>query len=320
MTDSHKKTPREGEACRLLSEGSSDEIGNLPSRLDRYSSARHRAKTMIAHLKTAGDFKGEIKALSECSNYLLFHHYYTVGTVRLVRSHSCKKHLLCPLCAVRRGAKYLREYLARLAQVTADRPTLRPYMVTLTVKNGPDLAERFRHLVSSVNRYHRTRRNWLGRANAPYTEVCKAEGAVWSYEVTNTGKGWHPHVHAVWLCETPPDHYQLSREWEAITGDSMIVSVDHYDDQPTEKMFSEVFKYAMKFSGLGLDDNVEAYIRLRGKRLIGAFGALYGVKVSANLDEDVLADLPYIELFYTFRDGAGYDLRSTDSVNPGRVA
>jgi len=320
MTDGHKKAPREGDACRHLSEGSSDELGKLPARLDRYSSARKRAKTMIAHLKTAGDFKGERKALSECGNYLLFHRYYTIGEVRLVRSKSCKKHLLCPLCAVRRGAKALREYLARFEHVTADRPALRPYLVTLTVANGPDLAERQRHLANSLKRYHQTRKNFAKGLRTTHTEVCKAEGAVWSFEVTNKGNGWHPHVHAIWLCESEPDKWELSREWHAITGDSIIVDVSCDEAQEPSKMFSEVFKYAMKFSELELADNVEAYIRLRGKRLVGSFGLFYGVKVPAKLDDEILADLPYIELFYTYRDGAGYELRTAEPVNPGRAA
>ena len=128
----------------------------------------------------------------------MFRDYFTIGQTRLARFCTCKKHLICPLCAIRRGAKALRVYLARVTALMAADALLRPYMVTLTVKNGPDLEERFKHLAGNLRAYHRRR----SRNNTP-SEVLKAKSAVWSYEFTNKGKGWHPHVHAVWLCYTP---------------------------------------------------------------------------------------------------------------------
>ena len=55
-------------------------------------------------------------------------------------------HLLCPLCAIRRGSKALKSYLDRWAAIQAEKPAMRPFLVTLTVKDGEDLSERFNHL------------------------------------------------------------------------------------------------------------------------------------------------------------------------------
>ena len=315
MSD-QRKTPREDQAWRLLSEGSSDELGKLPARIDRYSSARVRAKSMVSHLRQTGQCDNERSAIASCGNYLLFHQYYTVGKVRLAAVKSCKKHLLCPLCAIRRGAKALKAYLDRLQVIQADRGALRPYLVTFTIKNGDDLDERFAHLHSAIKRLHERRRSYRkGLRGAPWTESARAEGAVWTYEVTNRGNGWHPHAHAIWLCESEPDQQSLSREWHAITGDSMILDVRPITGNVADG-FAEVFKYAMKFSELDLAQNVHAYQALRGRRLVGSFGCFRGVQVPEELTDELLEDLPYIRLLYTFRDGAGYELREYSQHEP----
>ena len=316
----HKKAPCEGDAWRHLAEGSSDELGKLPDRVERYSSARKRARKMLSHLRETDQLASERAKLADCGNYLLFHQYYTVGKARLARMKSCRKHLLCPLCAARRGAKSLKSYLDRYHVVLSENPRLRPYLVTLTVKNGDDLTERRRHLAGALKSLHKRRQRYRsGVRSAPYTEACKFEGAVWSYEVTNKGNGWHPHVHAIWLCEDEPDGQALSREWHAITGDSMVVDVRPIKGPPADG-FAEVFKYAMKFSELSLQDNVQAYAELRGRRLVGSAGALRGVSVPDELTDELLDDLPYIELLYTWKPGAGYSLRSAEPVIPSGAA
>lgn len=311
-----EKAPREDNAWRHLSEGSTDELGKLPARIERYSAARTRAKAMLSHLRSVGQLEDERAALEACGNYLVFHEYYTVGKVRLAAARSCRKHLLCPLCAIRRGAKTLKAYLDRFKVLSSRDAALRPYLVTFTVKNGPDLAARQAHLSSSLKRLHKRRSLWLhGVRRAQYTEAAKAAGAVWSFEVTNRGNGWHPHVHAIWLCADEPDQRALSREWHSITGDSMVVDVRPITGDPAEG-FAEVFKYAMKFSELDLAHNVEAYHVLRRSRLVGSFGVFRGVDVPAELTDELIDDLPYVRLLYTFKDRAGYSLRDAQLIEP----
>lgn len=296
-------------------EGLGDESGKLPDRLERYGKARTRARQMLAHLAEtspadAGQVEREKKArirLCECGEYLGFHHYYTVGKVRLTMASFCKQHLICPLCAIRRGAKSLKAYLDRFEVIRAQRPSLRPFLVTFTVKNGSDLAERFAHLHSSLQILHRRRRQWFTKGRG-WTEAAKADGAVWSYEVTNIGNGWHPHAHAIWLCEEAPNQAALRREWEAITGDSFMIDVRPIGQEDPAEGFSEVFKYAVKFAGLELADNVHAWHTLHGRRLLGSFGAFRGVEVPPELTDEPLEGLPYVELFYRFTQGAGYSL------------
>jgi len=192
-------------------------------------------------------------------------------------------------------------------------------MITLTVRNGDDLRERFAKLTGCLKRYHKTRQNLKDGNRLHTTEVCKAHGAVWSYEVTKKTNGWHPHVHAIWLCESPPDPFRLSREWHDITGDSFVVDVRPIEGDLVQG-FKEVFKYATKFSSLSLADNVDAYVHLKGKRLLGSFGLFHGVKVPTNLDDETLDDEPFLALFYGYKRGVGYELRSFDKHDPNDTA
>jgi hypothetical protein len=70
-----------------------------------------------------------------------------------------------------------------------------------------------------------------------------------------------------------------------------------------------VFKYSLKFQELSFADNWHAAQQLHGRRLIRSFGALFGVKIPEDLADDPLdeQDLPYVELFYRYQDGA-YEL------------
>ncbi|MGZ8016877.1 hypothetical protein ACXVSB_31500, partial [Pseudomonas aeruginosa] len=180
---------------------------------------------------------------------------------------------------------------------------LRPYLVTLTVKNGDDLEERQRHLTTSLKRLRDRRRYFnAGTRGAPWTELCKALGGVYTLELTNKGKGWHPHCHMIALCASQIDQQALSKEWHGITGDSMVVDVRPILGDPSEG-FMEVFKYAVKFSDLELAQNWEAAQVLKGKRLLNSFGLFRGVEVPESLLDEPLDSLPYWDRFYRFLGG-----------------
>jgi len=315
MTD--KRKPLETiDLAEEISRGSQSEAETLPSKITRYSRARERAVTMIQHVdaeyqKTQSPFLMKARdGLIECGNYLHFRHYYTVDKVRLHRAFFCKKHLFCPLCAIRRASKQMTSYLARYKTVIEQKPTLRPYMITMTVKNGLELLERYDHLVSGIRTLTRNRTRVLTSKNDRHkTEFAKIAGAVGSYEFTNKGNGWHPHVHIIALCETPPDSKLLSEEWRKATKDSYIVDVRPIGN-PEEpiKGFAEVFKYALKFSDLSPQQNIEAALLLNKRRLLFSFGVFRGVVVPESLLDEPLEDLPFIDLIYRYFDEVGYAL------------
>ena len=271
-------------------------------RISRYSKAKKSAllnrQYISEHLPQSNKIRKLSVDLRECGNYLVFHHYFTLDKIDLAYASFCKKSLLCPLCAIRRGAKMLAKYLEMFGEIIADNPSQKAYMVTLTVKDGDNLSERFNHLQNSVKAYHKGRHR-----EHTACEAKKASSAVWSYEVKrgkNSGS-WHPHVHAIWLCEEKPDHRKISEEWKAITKDSFIVDVTEIDQEDPISGFLEVFKYAVKFSSQSPDDTWHCFEKLSRRRLVGSFGLFYGLNSrDLDLSDDLESEAPFIELFFRY--------------------
>lgn len=309
----------------------SDELGGLESglgieslqrKLQRYGAGKMRALCMADYITEFQAGKGKagkptflenqarriVVKLQSCGSYLVFRNYYLKNEVRLYAAEFCKKHLLCPFCAMRRGAKYLQCYMDRLQVVLADNPHLRAFMVTLTVKDGEDLLERFTHLRSCLKTYQEQRRNAI-KGRRVLVEYNKALGGVFSIEVKRgQGSGlWHPHVHMIWLCESEPDKVKLSKEWHSITGDSYIVDVREFYGNSIVDGFLEVFKYALKFSDMEHSDNWHAFQTLQGKRLVDNFGLFRGVEVPDNLTDEQFNEEPYLLMLYRFIEGSGYN-------------
>ena len=290
-------------------------IEALPNRVERYSKAKSQALDVANYMAGIPKHQAMSNTVRGCGDYLVFRHYFTVDKVRLHGASLCRKHLLCPICAIRRGAKSLAAYLQRWEVIKAEKPLLRPFLVTLTVKDGPDLAERFQHLMKSQRElWKRTHRC---RVHSPLSGV---DGAVWSYEIKRgSGSGeWHPHLHMIALAEDMQlegknNPGPLGAEWKRITGDSHMVDVRPIDEDDPVSGFIEVFKYAVKFSDQPPEDTVHAWETLAGKRLLGSAGCFRGVEVPEGLMDDLegLNGLPYIQLFYRYLVGRGYDLANT---------
>lgn len=304
----------------LQQDGVSDGIEALPSKVNRYGKAKKTALDVAQYIggsDMAQRLAKQQERLQGCGDYLVFRHFFTVDQVKLHAASLCMQHLLCPLCAIRRGAKALKAYLDRWELIRVDHPNLRPFLITLTVKDGPDLAERFAHL-------HRGQRElWKRRQRRRGSPLDCVAGAVWSYEVKR-GKGsgeWHPHLHMIALAETEPDQDWISREWHQITGDSFVVDVRPISPDDPVSGFIEVFKYAVKFSAQEPADTVAAYLTLKGKRLMASAGCFRDVEVPEGLldESEALKGLPYVDLFYRFLPGKGYTLRDVKKREPTQL-
>ncbi|RMG79237.1 MAG: hypothetical protein D6712_20035, partial [Chloroflexi bacterium] len=103
----------------------------------------------------------------------------------------------------------------------------------------------------------------------------------------------------------PPSVAKIAAEWRQITGDSYIVDVRPISQSDPASGFLEVFKYAIKFSDQPESDTWHCYQTLRGRRLIGSFGAFYGVPEPKDLSDDPLEGFPYVERFFSYF-GNGY--------------
>lgn len=303
-----RRSPESENPDLLAQDGVSGGIEELPRRVDRYGKAKRTALDVAEYMSQMPKSQGlerYAKLVKTCGDYLVFRHYFTVDQVKLHGASLCRKHLLCPLCAIRRGAKQLAAYLERFELIRTERPSLRPFLVTLTVKNGPDLAERFKHLHAAQ------RELWKRKQRGRGSAFDGVAGAVWFYEIKRgSGFGlWHPYLYMIALAEHQPDQYELAAEWHQITGDSFEVDVRPIDQEDPATGFVEVFKYVVKFNDQDPADVVHAFQTLRGKRLLEPAGCFRGVPEPEGLldDAEALEGLPFVTLFYRFL-GRGYSL------------
>lgn len=298
---------------------------DLAKRLNRYGTAKCHTLAIanelgIPRMKRMGI--ANPSAIIDCGEWLRFRDYFTIHQIKLVGASFCKKHLICGMCAIRRASKMMAMYLEKFQTIRRQRPTLAPYLVTLTVKNSPDLPIVVKHLLDNLRKLHRRRT----RKSQP-SIMHSIAGGVYSIELTHDPKtGWHPHVHAIWLSENEPDMYALRAEWHSITGDSFMCHVtpisaevqESEDIDPFAGGFAEVFKYAMKSNELGAKRIEEAYPHLARKRLLGSFGLFRGIGEPENLFDDVSGfdHLPYVEFLSRYLNGH-FRIAESDGVVKG---
>ena len=293
--------------------------------IDDYGSRKARAVDMSEYVNTQRDPKKRpdiekvFTNLKHCASYLVFHEYLSIDEIRLVKAHTCKQHLLCPFCAMRRSGKFVAKNLPKVEQVVNENRARIPALVTLTVKNGPNLQEVFNDLKGAHKRLNQRRRDCL--KGQKHSEWGKVAGGITSYEFTKKDEGdWHPHIHALVMLDDFIDQKALSDEWLDITGDSFIVDIRRIRCNANSggldiaSALLEVCKYALKFHDMTLPDTWHAYQTLRTRRLVDSFGVLRGVQVPENLLDDPLEGLPYVERHYQYRPARrAYDLTKVEN-------
>jgi hypothetical protein len=161
-----------------------------------------------------------------------------------------------------------------------------PLAVTLTSPNTPTADGAIRRFRSSLSKFRRTK-FWSGTV----------KGGLVSFEVTNTGKGWHVHAHALlncrWLalatraprrgdskttvkglCQAA--HHELSEQWaRCLRQPEAVVWVE----RAWGKALLETVKYAIKPADLlRCKDQVAPIIReMHRLQLVNGFGDCYGL-------------------------------------------
>lgn len=194
----------------------------------------------------------------------------------------------CPVCSVRLS-------LTRIARFeTAAARTQWPLMVTLTCKNTEHAEAAAPTITKAFTKFRRTRF---------WTRTVK--GGVASFECTNRGNHWHPHLHILCDCRWLALHTkeprrtdstdetrrklrsaqrELSQQWAAALGQTTaIVHV--------RRAFGDSLKEALKYNLKPTDllqckNKIAPLLRaLKGKRLVIPFGSYYDLGEQWKIDD-----------------------------------
>lgn len=213
---------------------------------------------------------------------------------RKVVEIACKRRW-CPACAY----LVMRERLNRFSMAI---DMMRwPLFLTFTMLNSPD--------PESL----RTMRDHWSRMRRRKLLVERITGGISTLEVTNGGKGWHPHLHIIancrWLSLHTPEptwrdtpavreqkilhaSQEVERMWCHITGQQKaIFKISRITDV---KLVRYILKYAVKGSELiACRDDVAPLIRVLSRsRMVSAFGDLHGKCLSEPDEEKPVALCP----------------------------
>lgn len=244
-----------------------------------------------------------------CHSDLVFRHYLETGKIKLHQAKHCDIHLLCPLCAIRRASKKLKIYKEKTDILLEQHDNkVFMYMLTLTVLDGLVLKEVYNHITKSIKTLMSRRRDCI-RAKSGAKKYAYALNSMFANVIagvysTEIKKGknsniWHPHIHLLIISDRIIDYSDAIQEWKDITLDSCNIHFDPITPENMDTSFVEVFKYALKFSDMPFKDNYEAFQAIRGKRLLGSFGAFRGLE-TVEIDESEEDLQNFVELLYKY--------------------
>ena len=295
----------------------SDESDKHTDRIERLSAHKRRTIDLLRYVncKFTTLTPSQKFRYSDCHSYLVFHNYLTIGKIKLSHVEHCDLHLICPLCAIRRASKKTLLYGKKVQELLSNNPNLNLYYVVLTVKDDENLEKAYQHLTKAQKTLVQRRKDaqkYLKTGNKKYisamsSSFARVEAGAYSIEVKrgkNSGL-WHPHTNFLLLTEHDIKKEDLINEWESITGDSFIVHCEKVSsNQNIKDTLIEIFKYAMKFSEMELEDNLFAWETLKGRRMTGSFGAFRGLDVNDENDElNEDENIEFTEIFYKFLSG-----------------
>ena len=267
--------------------------------------------------------------LARCGGHIQMEYWCDHDRTTVKSANWCNMPRLCQACAHARGIKLAKASAEKVATALNEDRDLRPWLVTFTVKNGSDLAERLEHLLDGYSAGVQRAKD-ASKGKRRHSQFGHVQGAIISVEIKR-GKagGWHPHVHCLWLVPAsawawhegktgvelePNAHRELCNEWHEITGDSYVVNAkpletaqDMAKGEPVQNEYLvaelfEVFKYLTKPGETSPKDVVHAWWVTVGKRLVRSYGKLRGLKVPEDLNDEPLTGDSF-EIWFRWKQG-----------------
>ncbi len=233
------------------------------------------------------------KRIKDCWNVLLFEQLAN-WEHKLKSGSFCKYDKFCLACSTRRAIKMIQRFESFIKE--KELTTKNWYYIVLTIKHSyndklPDLLSKLTNAKDKLARNYRNGKRKTHKTKSFFTQF---DGMVSSIEVTKNKNGWHPHLNLL-VCtdnEIQINHNrysspsgkgsntneQIRSEWKKLTGDSFIHNIRKIDVSQNHfnlNGIGEVFKYAVKFSSLAVDQLAEIVELQQRKKL--RFYDTYGI-------------------------------------------
>jgi hypothetical protein len=283
----------------------------------------HRKDSIISYFEKLPEHEklmssNKKKNLKDCCSYLLFRDYYNISKVKLQRANFCGVDKLCPFCASRRAYKQQMK-IEKFFEINPEYLSKNWFYIVLPVKHeiNESFEIVFNRLRNGLNKIrYSINNNKNGKGKKSF--FSQFDGLFYSIETTyNHNNGWNVHVN-IMACSSVEFDYdlvekinhqtgkysyhspELSLEWEKYTGSFIhnISKLNFETPEQIKKNLLEIFKYSVKFSELFDIHLHEFYEFTQSKRLLGAIGCFYGLKLDVLLEGDIQLDDDFVEYLY----------------------
>lgn len=234
--------------------------------------------------------------IRECCNMIAFRRYLETGDVQLVSANFCKYDRICIACATKRAMRMIKKF-SQWIQENNLYDKKRYYIVlTISHKEWDTLSELMDRLMLYKEKLARAYRNSKRDKQKSKSFFAQFDGMVMSIEIAHKWRnGRHPHINILACSDNDISteskfirgntNQKLLDEWKEMTnGTSYIHNIRRIEVQKDHFSRSgiwEVFKYAIKFSDLTVEQLAEVMVAQHKHqyRFFATYGIFRGWKI-----------------------------------------
>ena len=229
--------------------------------------------------------------ITECCNLVTFRRYLETWDVQLVSANFCKYDRICIACATKRAMRMIKKFKEWIEKNNLYKKNR--YYIVLTINHKADdkLEDLMERLKLYKSRLAKTYRNSKRDSQKTKSFFAQFDWMVISIEIAHKWNSWyHPHINI--LACTDKDikieskyerwttNPELLEEWKKLTDWTSYIHNIRKINVSWDKSFSrswiwEVFKYAIKFSDLSMEELAEVMVAQHRHQY--RFFATYGI-------------------------------------------
>lgn len=234
--------------------------------------------------------------IKECCNVVSFRRYLDSGNVQLSSASFCKYDRICIACATKRAMRMIKRFAQGVQNNNLHHKQRYYIVLTISHKAWDELQTLLDRLQHYKNKLARAYRNGKRPNQKNKSFFSQFDGMVMSIEVSHQwSNGWHPHINILACtdnniqidqkyCRWQTNENLLQERKQITWGTSYIHNIRKIDvskNHFTRSGIWEVFKYAIKFSDLTVEQLAEVMnIQVINKyRFFATYGIFRGWKI-----------------------------------------
>lgn len=214
--------------------------------------------------------------ITECCNLVTFRRYLETWDVQLVSSNFCKYDRICIACATKRAMRMIKKFKEWIESHNLYNKQRYYIVLTISHKEWDELEDLMARLQKYKTRLSKAYRNSQRKEQKTKSFFSQFDGMVISIEIAHKWNfWWHPHINILACSDKDipiesiyqrwTTNSELLEEWKKLTDWTSYVHNIRKINVSWDKSFSrswiwEVFKYAIKFSDLSMEQLAEVMV------------------------------------------------------------